>query len=162
MRLLTVFLFVSACSEDVLDPDGFHWNVTVSGGSDTTDVWDTCNEQPVNFQEEYIYSLFFDGSVVDIKIGDESWSSGMISGCSVEYQSPIVGERRGENEEYWVKWKLEGYATLRQGGSSCELEDGVDWYGTETFTIVDTDMEDLTIGCTYDLTVTGTYLGQGG
>jgi hypothetical protein len=145
-----------ACEEEGLDPDSFNWEVTVTG------IEDLCNPQdPQGFQETLTYSLFFDGSVTEIKIGQDSFASGIMTGCSLEYDTPLVGERRGPNEEYWVKWKLTGEALLRQGGSSCELDEGVDWSGTETFEIMETDDPDLQVGCTYTLSVTGTYKGQG-
>jgi hypothetical protein len=147
---------LSACQEETLDPDSFNWEVTVTG------IEDLCNPtDPQPFQETVTYSLFFDGSITDIKVGPDSFASGIMTGCSLEYDTPVVGERRGPNEEYWVKWQLSGEALLRQGGSSCDITEGLDWEGTETFEIIETDDPDLAVGCTYTLSVAGTYLGQG-
>jgi len=73
----------------------------------------------------------------------------------------VIGERRGENGEFWVKWQLVGAAVLRQGGASCELTEGVDWEGTEVFEVVETDDPSLVLGCTYTMSVVGTYIGRG-
>jgi len=145
-----------ACEEEGLDPDSFNWDVTVTG------IEDRCNpSDPQPFQESVVYSLFFDGGLTEILVGPDNFASGIMTGCALEYDTPVVGERRGPNEEFWVKWQLSGEALLRQGGSSCELEDGVDWFGTETFEIIETDDPDLEVGCTYTLSVSGVYLGQG-
>lgn len=145
-----------ACEEEGLDPDSFNWEVTVTG------IEDLCNpSDPQPYQETVTYSLFFDGSITEIYIGDKSFAAGIMTGCSLEYDTPLVGERRGPNEEYWVKWQLTGEAVLRQGGSSCELEEGVDWYGEETFEVIETDDPTLAVGCTYTMSVQGIYRGQG-
>ncbi len=156
-RALPLLLIpLMACEEEGLDPDSFNWEVTVTG------IEDLCNPtDPQPYQETVVYSLFFDGSITEILIGSENFASGIMTGCALEYDSPLVGERRGPNDEYWVKWQLTGEATLRQGGESCDLDDGVDWHGTETFEIIETDDPDLQVGCTYTLDVTGTYKGQG-
>ncbi len=156
-RLLPLLLLpLAACEEDTLDPDSFNWEVTVTG------VEDLCNPtDPQGFQQDFTYSLFFDGSITTITIGDENFASGIMSGCSLEYDTPVVGERRGDNEEFWVKWQLTGEALLRQGGSSCDIDEGLDWQGEETFELVETDDPSLSVGCTYTMAVEGTYLGQG-
>jgi hypothetical protein len=156
-RLLPLLLIpVMACEEEGLDPDSYNWEVTI------TAIEDLCNpSDPVPYQEVVTYSLFFDGSITDLYIGDKAFAQGIMTGCALEYDTPVVGERRGDDEEFWVKWQLSGEAVLRQGGSSCDLEEGVDWYGEETFEVVETDDPDLPIGCTYTMSVQGIYKGQG-
>ncbi len=158
MRRLTPLLLLAliACEEEGLDPDSFNWEVTITG------VEDLCNpNDPQGFQESMTYSLFFDGSITDIKIGDKAFASGLMSGCTLEYDSAVTGEIRGANEEYWVKWQLTGDAVLRQGGSSCDIEEGLDWVGEETFTIVESTDPEIVEGCTYTMSVEGVYVGQG-
>lgn len=146
---------LSACDSDELDPEGYHWQVKVSGAVDQ------CNDDPVAYQESFVYSLFFNGSETLIKIGDEEFAEGLISGCSLEYESDLIGEQRG-TDGVWIKWRLTGEAVIRQGGSGCELEEGIDWEGTETFTIEDSEDTGLAEGCTYTMDVVGTYLNQSG
>lgn len=158
MRRLTALLplCLLACEEEGLPPDSFNWEVTITG------IEDLCNPQdPQGYQETVTYSLFFDGSLTTIHIGQDSFAAGIMSGCSLEYDTPTVGERRGENEEFWVKWQLTGEAVLRQGGSACDLTEGVDWEGIEVFEVVETDDPSLMVGCTYTMSVQGTYLGRG-
>lgn len=145
------------CAQDSgLDPDGYHWEVTV------TATVDGCNADPVGFEETFVYSLFFDGSMVDLRIGEETFASGAVTGCDLAYESATHGERRGAEDAYWVKWVLEGEAVLRQGGASCDLDAGVDWVGTERFVVVETDDPDLPEDCVYEMETKGVYLGQGG
>jgi hypothetical protein len=158
MRRLSVLLLLPllACGEEEGPPPGsFNWEVTITG------IEDLCNpSDPQPYQETVTYSLFFDGSLTEIYIGQDAFAAGVMSGCSLEYDTPVVGERRGENGEYWVKWQLVGEATLRQGGSSCDMTEGVDWEGTETFEVVETDDPNLQVGCTYTMSVVGTYVGK--
>ncbi|MFH1467081.1 MAG: hypothetical protein ABIO70_22045 [Pseudomonadota bacterium] len=161
MRSLLALMPLSllACVEEPGPPSGtFDWDVTITG------IEDLCNPtDPQGSLEEVTYSLLFDGSLTSIYIGPDLFAQGIMSGCALEYDSPVVGERRGENEEFWVKWQITGDATLRQGGSSCDIvEEGIDWVGEETFEIVETDDPSLQIGCTYTMSVVGTFTGRNG
>ncbi len=159
MRRLPVLLALTivACGDEGLDPEGYHWEVEAST------VEDLCNPPPLQeWQESYVYSLYFDGGATDLKIGDQTFATGTISGCRLTYESFLVGERRGPDDQFWVQWILEGEATLRQGGSSCDLDADVDWIGTEVFTILQASEElGYPKDCTYTTTVQGTYLGHG-
>ncbi len=119
---------------------------------------DLCNNSPVDYQETFTYSLYYEpeGSGVDLRIDGASFATGVISGCMVEYESPITGEERGE--DLWIKWQLTGEATHRPGGYSCDLDDGVDWSGEEVFQVVSSDDPDFSVGCTYTTNVVGIYL----
>ena len=49
------------------------------------------------------------------------------------------------------------------GGSPDLVDEGLDWLGTETLTVVDSENEDVVEpGCTVQLKVGGVYLGKGG
>ena len=158
MRRLPVLFALNlvACGEEGLDPAGFHWEVEVVATEDL------CNGTLEEWQEIFTYSLFFDGAATDLKIGEETFATGTLSGCRLTYESFLVGERRGPNDEFWVQWTLDGEATLRQGGSSCDLDPDVDWFGTEVFTILQASEElGYPSDCTYTTEVQGTYLGHG-
>lgn len=132
---------------------GFTWEVTATG------VEDLCNVPPQAYQESFDYTLFFSGSMTDLRVQGQSFATGEISGCNLSYVSPIMGEKRPSGA--LVKWQLEGDATLRQGGASCDLPEDRDWVGTEIFTIVESEDPDLVAGCSYTLSLEGTYLGSG-
>jgi hypothetical protein len=158
-RLLALPSFcLLACIEEPGPPSGsFDWDLTITG------IEDLCHPtEPIGSQDDYVYSLLFDGSLTTIYIGADTFAQGIMSGCSLEYDTPIVGERRGQDGELWVKWQITGEAVLRLGGGSCDLPEGVDWDGTETFEIVETDDPSLLVGCTYTMSVQGTFSGKNG
>ena len=185
--LLTLALAnLAACDSEGLDPDWFHWDVSVVG------VADACHTEPVGYAEDFTYSLEFvgGGSDVVLRIGEDPFGTGTYTGCKISYDSGVVREERGDSAEEWVQWRLTSVdTTMRQGGDSCGIEeeiyDGIsdypwsategwdhleldfepaeaDWFGFETFEIrgVGAEIEDLEIGCEYTTLVAGTYISQ--
>ncbi len=177
MLAALVPLLLAACAGDPLE-DAFSWDVAAVG------VADTCNDPAVPSREDFTYSVVFDRSQATLYIGTDSFATGTLAGCNLEYSSPVVREDRGPGEEEWVQWELEGSATFKQGGSSCdvageaqrivadlgrdwdslELEwspEELDWVGLETFTIVGVGeaVTDLDPGCTYTVLVAGVFAG---
>jgi len=146
-----LFLTLGCAEEGALDPEGAHWDVTVEGSVDTCHA----EGEGVGFRQTYVYSLFYEGSITDLRIGGDSFATGIVSGCSLSYESPIIGEERESGE---LKWQLTGEATLRAGGDGCSLGDGSDWVGTETFEIVESQDPDIEVGCEYTMTVEGMYV----
>ncbi|MBN1334802.1 MAG: hypothetical protein JXB39_02465 [Deltaproteobacteria bacterium] len=154
---ILVALTLVACGEEGLDPAGYHWEVEILSTENLCDP-----DLPPTYEDAFVYSLFIDGSHADLKIGEASFASGTISGCRLTYESYLVGERRGPNDEYWVQWILTGEATIRQGGSACDLDPHVDWFGTEVFTVEQASEElGYPPNCTYTTEVEGVYLGHG-
>lgn len=138
------------CSESTLP--GHYWDVSLVGSVDT------CNEPTVPYADEFSYRLTFDGGNVDLSMGEDLFASGFLPGtCELNYESVIWSEQRGVHE---VKWMLRGEATIRLGGDACGLEAGLDWVGTETFEIMDSEDPDLSIGCEYQLSAEGVYAGE--
>ena len=150
--LPSLLLLASACGPDGLDPDGAHWEVTVTGEVDTCHA----KGEGVGYRETFIYSLFYEGSVTDLRIGDDTFATGIVSGCSISYESPVIGET--SDDGYEIKWQLTGAATVRAGGQGCSLGDGSDWLGTETFEVITSDDPDIEVGCEYAMSVDGTYV----
>lgn len=174
-------LLAGACKDPELNPDAYHWDVTVSGFEDD------CNVPAVGSLEEYTYSLLFEGSIVNLYIGWDAFANGAISGCSITYQSPtVLEERAGGN----VQWLMTGEGFYRQIGDTCDIPDrvneyydaypdlldfdgdwasrsgglelsAVDWIGVETFEIVNSEDESLPLGCTYSSLVVGQYREDG-
>lgn len=133
----------------------FVWNVEVIGHEDL------CHDPPVeptdpNASFEFVIEYTAGSSNISLFVGEEQFATGTLRGCDIEYES-VVWSTSTQGYEY--KWKLHGQATIRQGGTSCDLPDGVDWQGTEDFEIVSTTNEDVVPGCTYSLTEEGTYVG---
>jgi hypothetical protein len=150
LSVLASLLALAACNEN--DANGYVWEVTLTG------IADECNSSPQGYQETFEYILFYDGSLVDLRVDGESFAIGNAEGCNLAYSSQVMGEQR--DNEAWIKWILEGETVFRPGGTSCDLEAGTDWKGTETFTIRESEDKEIPEGCVYTLDAQGTYLGK--
>ena len=144
-----------ACASD-LDPDAYHWEVTVVG----TDDGCHADGETVAYREEFTYAVYYDGSSVTLKIDGDTFASGINTGCQLNYESVETREDRGDG---YVRWKLEGEAQHQQDGASCGIEANeegkqLDWQGTETFTLLETDLDGYDTPCSYTMSVEGTYL----
>lgn len=160
------------------DENLFTWDVKVTG------VDNSCTEDAGGSAETFTFGAAFEGSLVALKIvGTETtdtFATGSISGCTVTYESQVVGEpdRAGGP----VQWVLSGEAVYRTGGEVCNMAenvaetaadmnidldsfdylsgadpDQVDWVGHETFEVVASENESVAVGCTYTSFVAGTY-----
>ena len=144
-------LFMVGCTGEKLE--GFVWGVTATTG--TFDP-ESCGYDWQGFEETFEYRLVYDGAAVDLAIGDDIFATGHLSGCQVAYESVVWGSEVDGAE---VRWQLLGDATFRPGGASCNLDDGVDWVGSEIFEIVHSEHEQLNAGCWFSLTTSGVYRG---
>lgn len=144
-------LMLSSCKND--DPPRYVWDIELH------DATDTCNDPPVLYdgRSTFRYEIAFDQSDVTVYIDDQPFATGNISGCDILYESTIWGEER---DGYAIRWQLSGEAVYRQGGTACELSNGTDWDGLETFTLVSSDHPDIPAGCTYSLQTTGSFVGK--
>lgn len=150
--ILLLTLPLAACSETL---EGFEWEVNITSGGESAQ--DNCNPEPQGFEQEFVYRLEFDGSDVSVAIGPDVFATGQISGCNIAYQSVVWGE---EKDGYTYRWRIDGDAIYRQGsGCDNQLEPTLDWFGTETFTILESDDPDIAPNCTYILDAEGEYLG---
>ncbi len=131
---------------------GYLWRVKVVGAEDT------CNDPPVDYTDEqtFDYRLEYSGSDVSIAIGEDAFASGTIAGCEIGYHSVVWPAKKDGMD---LKWQLTGDATFRNGGTTCNLDVGIDWSGTETFEVVDSDHPNIEEGCTYTLRLEGAYIG---
>jgi hypothetical protein len=147
--LFALFATTIGCSEPL---EGFEWDVTLTGEVDL------CNPEPIGFRETFRYRLSFSGAATTLSLGPDAFAQGTISGCRIAYQSVVWAEERDGHE---FRWLLEGEAFYRQGsGCTAQLPNNVDWLGTETFTIVETDHPDIPPNCTYQLSAEGVYIGE--
>ena len=88
------------CAESE-EEDLFTWNVKVTG------VDNSCTEDESGSTESLTVGATFEGSLVSLKVvGDEStdtFATGSISGCTVSYESQVVGEPdRAGGPVQWV------------------------------------------------------------
>ncbi len=165
------------CAESE-DENLFTWDVLVTG------VDNNCTEDESGSSETFTFGAAFEGSLVALKIvgveSTDTFATGSISGCTVTYESQVVGEpdRAGGP----VQWVLTGEAVYRTGGEVCNMAenvaetaadmnvdlqsfdylngadaDTVDWVGRESFEVVASENEGVPVGCTYTSFVAGTY-----
>jgi len=151
MRPWLLAMLAAGCGDkESATPDG-EWKVTVTG------VESDCTTSNQGYQEDFLYQLFFDGSNVEIKIDDESFATGTRSGCSLTYQSAIWLDDRSSGA---LRWQITGDAVYQGAGGGCDLPDDLDWQGTETLTVIESEDPDVPADCTYEMTVEGTLLGE--
>ena len=143
---LLLFLLV-ACKEDI-EPNG-RWNVTITG----TGSEDPCIESTEGFQETYEYALYYDGTFVEIHVDQIPFATGEIRGCSMTYESGVFLEESTGGD---FRWQIQGRADVESAAGGCaDVPEDLDWYGTETLTVVSTENEDIEEGCTYNMESTG-------
>lgn len=142
-----LFFSLVACKETI-EPNGI-WTVTVTG------LETTCVDSEEGFQQSYEYSLFYDGSYVEIKVDGESFASGSIRGCSIQYESGIYLE---ESDGGDFRWKISGSGDVEAAAGGCgDIPDEYDWYGTEIMTVVSSENESVPEDCEYLMETTGVY-----
>jgi hypothetical protein len=131
---------------------GSFWDVSVVGAEDT------CHEPPQDYagEQDFEYRVEFEGSNVTLSIGEDAFATGGISGCDINYRSVVWTDQPNGLD---VRWQLVGDGTFRPGGDACNLDEGLDWLGTETFEIIGSEDPDVEVGCTYSLQMQGTFVG---
>ena len=151
-RWLASLLLAVACSGCSNGLDGFVWEVTLTGATDT------CNDPTVPYRETFDYVVDLSSPPdVSVGIGDTVFALGSLAGDRIEYSSVIWTDTRDNGE---LRWQLTGEARFRTGGTTGTLPDGIDWEGEETFEIVDSSVAGIEIGCTYVMEAEGTYEGE--
>ena len=142
-----LFFSLVACKETI-EPNGT-WTVSITG-LDTD-----CVESEEGFLQTYEYSLYYDGSYVEIKVDGESFAAGQIRGCAIQYESGVYLE---ESDSGDFRWFISGNADVEAAAGGCgDIPDEYDWYGTETLTVVSSDNEGVAEGCDYNMEVVGTF-----
>lgn len=159
-KWLPALAWMAGCASGPV-PDGT-WRVTVTGKSTN------CTTDTSGYRETFDYQLFYDGSSVDIKVlapdeddgktlGDD-FATGTVTGCQLDYHSAVWLEERSDGS---FRWQIVGSAKVQGAAGGCGLEPGVDWLGTETIEVIDSTLDSVPVGCTYDMDVTGKFLGSG-
>ena len=132
------------------EPEGV-WSVNVTG-TDTNCVTDT-----TGYVESFDYALYFDGTQTEIHIERDLFATGQLRGCFLEYRSASYLEDALEGP---FQWSIAGQADVQGQAGGCDLPDGVDWSGTETLTVETSENPNVEEGCTYIMTVEGTYVAN--
>ena len=132
------------------EPDGV-WSVTVTG-TETNCISDTSG-----YLESFNYALFFDGTQTEVYIEDDLFATGQLRGCYLEYRSAVYLEEALDGA---FRWGISGTADVQGLGGGCDLPEDLDWSGTETLTVEESDNPNIEEGCTYTMAVEGTYSGS--
>ena len=148
MGLITAIL-LTGCGPEAEIPDGT-WNVTVTGTTND------CTGDGADYQELFAYQLFFDGSATTIRINNEGFATGTTSGCRLSYESNIWLQEDSAGD---YQWQIIGEATYEGAAGGCDLDEGVDWIGTETIKVVTSENPNIVEGCTYETDLTGVFGG---
>ena len=139
-----------ACQESRLPEDVLRYTVTV------TATEDSCHpESSEGYQETFDYAVFFDAARAEVYVGEELFAVGTVAGCTVNYQTVVLGEDTEQDGN--VKWQLFGEAEFDRGDDSC-VDGPEDWAGEEVFEIVSSVDETLEPGCTYTTETHGAYV----
>jgi len=143
-----------ACKEESKLPEGgVYYEVVV------TATEDQCHpDQTQGYEETFTYYLSLEASTASIYIDEQLFAVGLASGCSMTYQTPIIGEESDQDGN--IKWQLFGETDLDAGDDAC-VPGSDDWSGTETFEIVSSDDDTLEAGCEYRTTTHGTLKQAG-
>ena len=156
--LLSLLLLLPACSNSKVPADALLFNVAVTGiGPDSCHPGDT-----TGYVENFQYAVAFTGSDADVYVDGEPFAAGVINGCNLTYQTVVIGENVDAGT---IKWQLTGVALLDPGNDTCVPGEG-DWAGTETFIVVDAEVDETvdttTTGCSYPMSTAGSFVASGG
>lgn len=150
-RAVLFLIFASACSSE--PPDDIY-EVTVTGGDidgdeDATD----CTTSTVGFEETYNYELYHNGGEVSIEINGQWFANGVVRGCKIEYESAAYLEETSDDANF--TWQIVGDTMAQNQAGGCDISDGLDWSGTERFTVLSSSSDSVEEGCSYEMNVTG-------
>lgn len=139
-------VLAAGCSEKELP--GEYWNITVSGAENL------CTGNGTGYTENFEYRVVISINDATMYIGDDNWANGILDGCSLHYESIAWSDFR---DGYEIQWVLTGDAVVNPGGPVAGCVEGLDWQGTEVFTVTNSAHPAVQSGCTYTLDVFGEW-----
>jgi len=146
MRLALPLILAAGCATD--DLPGSYFDVERVGAQNG------CTGNGTNFRERHDYRIEYRGNEVTLAVGPDVWATGIADGCTVTYDSIIWTSQR---DGFAIDWQVEGTAVVdKDGGNTCDAQ--LDWSGTETYVIANSEHPDVSPGCTYTVDVTGKHL----
>jgi hypothetical protein len=156
--LLPVVALLAACKADETVTFDAEYTVDVVNAlTDDGDLDTNCIDAGQAVNDTYTYGLVFESADVAIYIDGETFASGTRTGCQLNYQSAVWLE--DERPGGLVRWQITGTATYETGAGSCGLGEDIQWEGTETIEVVESEDPDVPAGCTYELLTEGTFNG---
>lgn len=151
--MLALAVLLLGCFDNSKIPtDALLYDVTVTGiGPDECHPGST-----EGWTDTFQYAVAFDASSADIYVDGEPFATGTVSGCVLTYQTVVLLTERSSGN---LHWSIAGQALIDSGDDSCAEAEGVDFDGTETIEIVESEDDTIESGCTYPMTVQGKYTG---
>jgi len=147
-----------ACKSDEAVVFDAEYTVDVANAlTEDGDLDTTCVDAGQAVADTYTYGLVFESADVSIFIDGETFATGTRTGCQLNYQSAVWLE--DDREGGLLRWQISGSATYETGAGSCGLGDDIQWEGTETIEIIESEDPDVPAGCTYELLTEGTFNG---
>jgi hypothetical protein len=152
------FALSIACKADETVVFDAEYTVDVANALTDDGALDTnCVDAGQAVADTYTYGLVFESADVSIFIDGETFATGTRTGCQLNYQSAVWLE--DDRDGGLLRWQITGSATYETGAGSCGLGDDIQWEGTETIEIIESEDEDVPAGCTYELLTEGTFNG---
>lgn len=112
-----------------------------------------CTGGGANFREQLPYRMDLRGNEVTLAVGPDVWATGIADGCEVSYRSIVWTSQR---EGFAIDWQVQGEALVDpDGGTICDAQ--LDWVGTETYLITNSEHPDVRPGCQYVVEVSGKH-----
>jgi len=145
MRLALPLFFAVGCVSEELP--GSYFNVDRVGAENG------CTGNGTNFSERMAYRIEYHSNEVVLAVGEDVWATGISDGCTVTYDSIVWTSNRNGHT---IDWQVSGEAQVDpDGGNTCSSE--LDWKGTETYFITNSEHPDVNPGCEYVLDVRGKH-----
>lgn len=146
-----MLLALLACHPGTSVPEDAIWYAIDVAAESTTCALSEA-EMAEGYAESFEYAVAYDGSSATLYIDDNVFASGNVSGCNLAYQTVTVGQERDAGN---LKWQIYGEARVNAASGGGCTENGGDWEGTEYFEIVESEDPAIEVGCTYNMTTTG-------
>jgi len=155
---MLLYFTLFGCRDEPI-PDGT-WQVTITPEDIDGDGFSTNNcteDEDAGIVEKHDYSLFYTGSKMEIKMGEELFATGEWRGCYHEYNSSIYLEESPQGD---FRWTIAGRADAQGAAGGCDtlLPDELDWSGYEILTVVSSENESVTEECYYEMKVEGVFV----
>lgn len=151
--MIALALLLVGCFDNSKIPtDALIYDLTVTGiGPDGCHPGST-----EGYQETFEYAIAFNASSADVYVDGEPFATGTVSGCVLTYQTVVLLSERAAGN---LNWFITGQALIDPGDNACVEDEALDYQGTETIEVADSADDNIEVGCTYPMSVEGTYVG---
>lgn len=151
--MIALALLLVGCFDNSKIPaDALLYDITVTGvGPDECHPGNTDG-----YQETFEYAIAFNASSADVYVDGEPFATGTVSGCVLTYQTVVLLSERASGN---LNWFITGQALIDPGDNACVEDEALDYQGTETIEVADSADDNVEVGCTYPMSVEGTYVG---